>query len=131
MAGRYGGLGFEAESTRTGIKVGSAASRPESFARHFYHMQKGGLVRWIQGLDVGGDFDKLRLQSFDGGGSLQPGLTLAWNGTRRPESVGGGDVHVHFHGDVYGDKYSITKIVRAGLKEQLKREGKRELASQL
>jgi hypothetical protein len=98
MAGRYGGLGFEAESTRTGIKVGAAASRPESFARHF-HLARGGrvdeelLARFAQmrGLDIGGDAGRLRINGkvFDRGGYLMPGATLAVNRTGRPERVGG------------------------------------------
>jgi hypothetical protein len=62
MAGRYGGkrgLGFEAESTRTGIKIGAAASTPESFARKF-HLAEGGPV----------DADGV---SFAKGGYLNPG----------------------------------------------------------
>jgi hypothetical protein len=44
---------------------------------------------------------------YDAGGLLQPGLTLAWNGTGSPERVtpasgGGGEVHIHFHGPVVG-----------------------------
>jgi cell wall-associated NlpC family hydrolase len=99
MAGRYGGLGFEAESTRTGIKVGSAASRPESFARHF-HMARGGpvddkklaVLSQLRGVDVGGDAGKLRINGkvFDRGGYLMPGATLAVNRTGRPEPVGAG-----------------------------------------
>jgi hypothetical protein len=95
MAGRYGGLGFEAESSRTGIKIGSAASRPESFARHF-HLAKGGLVdqRMVEaltrsGADVGGDPGKLRVNGkvFDRGGTLAPGLNLLANRTGRPEPL--------------------------------------------
>jgi hypothetical protein len=97
MAGRYGGLGFEAESTRTGIKTGAAASRPEGFARHF-HLAKGGrideemLARFAQltGADIGGDAGRLRIDGkmFDRGGWLMPGATLAVNRTGRPEPVG-------------------------------------------
>jgi cell wall-associated NlpC family hydrolase len=96
MAGRYGGLGFEAESTRTGIKVGGAASRPEGFARHF-HLAKGGridqalLARFaaLSGADVGGDPGRLRIdgKTFDRGGYLQPGLNLLHNRTGRPEPL--------------------------------------------
>jgi hypothetical protein len=99
MAGRYGGLGFEAESSRTGIKIGSAASRPESFARHF-HMARGGAVddkmlaalSRLRGVDIGGDAGKLRINGkvFDRGGYLMPGATLAVNRTGRPEPVGAG-----------------------------------------
>jgi tape measure domain-containing protein len=95
MAGRYGGLGFEAESTRTGIKVGAAASRPESFARHF-HLARGGqidarmLERFarVRDLDIGGDAGRLRINGkvLDDGGWLMPGQIGA-NLTRRPERV--------------------------------------------
>jgi hypothetical protein len=95
MAGRYGGLGFEAESTRTGIKTGAAASPPESFSRHF-HMAKGGLVdeRMLEllakaGADIGGDRGRLRINGkvFDAGGWLMPGATVAVNRTNKPERV--------------------------------------------
>jgi hypothetical protein len=81
MAGRYGGLGFEAESSRTGIKTGTAASRPEGFARHF-HLAKGGRidremaaqVASLAGADVGGDQGRLRVNglAFAKGGYLNP-----------------------------------------------------------
>jgi hypothetical protein len=97
MAGRYAGLGFEAESTRTGIKIGAAASRPESFARHF-HMAKGGLLTGqmaalagLRGIDIGGDAGKLRINGrvMDGGGYLAPGWNPPmYNGTGRHEPVG-------------------------------------------
>jgi TP901 family phage tail tape measure protein len=97
MSGRYGGLGFEAESTRTGIKVGAAASRPESFARHF-HLAKGGKVdpamvarfAALAGADIGGDQGRLRVNGkvFDQGGFLPPGASVAVNRTGRPEPVG-------------------------------------------
>jgi phage-related minor tail protein len=100
MVGSYGGLKFEARSTRTGIFVGSAARSPAGFARHF-HMAAGGLVdprmvegfRRIPGIDVAGDPGSLRLvggrfRGYDSGGWLPPGLSLAYNGTGRPEPVG-------------------------------------------
>jgi hypothetical protein len=107
MAGRYGGLGFEAASSRTGIKVGASARRPETFARRF-HMAKGGKINPTlvaslaqAGLDIGGDQGRLRVNGkvFDHGGTLAPGLNLVANRTGRPEPlapvVAGGDVHVH------------------------------------
>jgi hypothetical protein len=98
MAGNYGGLGFEARSTRTGIFTGRAARSPASFARHF-HMARGGAVEWAEllgrlpGLDVAGDAGVLnvvqgRFRGYDAGGWLPPGLSLAYNGTGRPEPVG-------------------------------------------
>jgi TP901 family phage tail tape measure protein len=98
MAARYAGLGAEAESTRTGIKIGGAASRPESFARHF-HMAKGGLVGGSLltglardlGVDLGGDTGRIRINGrvMDGGGYLAPGWNPPmYNGTGRHEPVG-------------------------------------------
>ena len=50
-------------------------------------------------------FDHIHWGMFDRGGFLQPGLTLAYNGTGRPEPVGhdlgGGTVEVHLHTDVH------------------------------
>jgi hypothetical protein len=95
MAGRYGNLGFEARSTRSGIIVGAGARRPESFSRKF-HMAAGGKVdRELveafarSGVDIGGDPGKLRINGkvFDRGGYLRPGATLAINRTGRPERV--------------------------------------------
>jgi hypothetical protein len=111
MVGRYGGksgLGFEAESSRTGIKIGGAASRPESFARHF-HLARGGPVARLTDLatrmgkqvDISGDPARLRARLFDGGGTLRPGLNLAYNGTGRPESlVPAGPDHLTRPGDL-------------------------------
>lgn len=49
-------------------------------------------------------FDHIHWGWFDRGGFLQPGLTLAYNGTGKPEPVGhhliGGTVELHFHADV-------------------------------
>src|SRR5215207_6006821 len=96
MAGSYGGLGFEAESTRTGIKTGAAASRPSSFARK-YHLAKGGPVdaSMVDALaragllDVGGDPGRMRINGriFDQGGTLAPGVNVVQNRTGRPEPL--------------------------------------------
>jgi hypothetical protein len=90
MVGRYGGLPFEAESTRTGIKVGSAATSVSSMPQ-IYHMAKGGLVDLKEllraGVAIGGDPGKLRIERFDRGGMLLPGH-LGYNGTGRAEPVG-------------------------------------------
>jgi hypothetical protein len=95
MAGRYGGLGFEARSSRTGIFTGRAARRPETFARRF-HMAKGGPVegRLLDALaragvvDVGGDTDRMRINGrvFDQGGLWPPG-TIGLNASGRTERV--------------------------------------------
>lgn len=185
MAGRYGGLGFEARSTASGIIVGPGARPPGSFAVHFHVGAPGGggagayaglrgtnqhIVREIfagmfgwgsaaqwnatnqlvshesgwrntaqnptssayglfQFLNstwasvgghktsdprlqaiYGGRYIKGRYHSpigawsfwqghhwYDQGGWLPPGLSLAFNGTGRPEPVGpaAGGVHLH------------------------------------
>ena len=124
MAGRYGGLGFEAEGSRTGIKIGAAASRPESFARTF-HMASGGLVEQRAvatlaqlGLDVGGDPGRLRVngQTFDRGGTLSPGLNLLANRTGRPEPLvpagGSGrvEVTVNLNGVILSDSRAARDL---------------------
>jgi hypothetical protein len=67
----------------------------------------------------GGHSDHVHVATYDKGGWLKPGLTLAYNGTGAPERVGGrGDVHLHFHGDMYGQPpRQFFKQVRDGLRE--------------
>jgi tape measure domain-containing protein len=91
MAGRYGGLAFEAANTRAGIRVGAAARGVGTFPAQ-YHMAKGGLVEAIQAVDwlarqgavIGGDPARLRV--LDQGGWLMPG-EAGVNLTSRPELV--------------------------------------------
>jgi tape measure domain-containing protein len=149
MAGRYGGsrgLGFEAESTATGIKIGSAASRPESFARHF-HLARGGKVDQemvarfaaLAGLDIGGDAGRMRINGkvLDRGGWLMPGTTLATNRTGRPEPVGFPNVQitVNVSGVVSTNARDLADqlvpAIRSGLKQSLRRDGKTQLANLL
>lgn len=101
MAGQLGGLRFEARSTAAGILVGSAAASPKSFARQFYLPSLGGafgvdeltgrqkaqvfnLIRPQIAAELFGD---LRSGLYDAGGQLPPGVTLAMNGTGRPERI--------------------------------------------
>jgi hypothetical protein len=67
----------------------------------------------------GGHKNHVHVATYDKGGWLKPGLTLAYNGTGAPERVGGrGDVHLHFHGDMYGQPpRQFFKQVRDGLRE--------------
>jgi cell wall-associated NlpC family hydrolase len=133
MAGRYGGLGFEAESTRTGIKIGGAASPPESFARKF-HLARGGRIDQElidlfarSGADIGGDPGKLRIngQVFDRGGTLSPGLNLLANRTGRPEPlvpVGQGGhitVNVTVNGAV-GNPHDIARVLAPAIRQEIK-----------
>jgi SLT domain-containing protein len=53
---------------------------------------------------------------YDRGGMLEPGLTLAYNGTGRPEQVipggrgGSGEVHVHLHNEgVIGSQQELER----------------------
>jgi hypothetical protein len=93
MAGRYGGLAFEAANTRAGIRVGNAARSVSTFPAQ-YHLASGGLVGdlagWLAeqpGIAIGGDPAKLRIERYDRGGFLPPGR-LALNTTGRPEALG-------------------------------------------
>jgi hypothetical protein len=103
MAGNYGGLGFEARSTRSGIIVGGAARSPATFARK-YHMAKGGVVvgldpegiealRRLPGVDIGGDASRTRVafghRLADQGAWLPPrSTTMVTNRTSAWEPVG-------------------------------------------
>lgn len=72
--------------------------------------------------------------AYDRGGWLPPGLSMAYNGTGRPERVlgpgQGGDIVINFNAPVYGDRQALTREIRSSLKAQLTREGK-PLAAQL
>jgi F0F1-type ATP synthase assembly protein I len=90
MVGNYRGLPFEAESTRTGIKVGAAATSVGSMPAQ-YHLARGGLIdlaEWARraGVSIGGDPAKLRIERLDQGGLLRPGH-FGYNGTRQAERV--------------------------------------------
>jgi len=61
---------------------------------------------------------------FDSGGYLMPGYTLAYNGTGRPEPVGGaiGGVTVHVHGSVSTEQ-DLVRSIQAGLNRKTLRNG--------
>lgn len=71
MMGMVNGLTFESSGSR-GVHLGASTRRLTDFA-HIAHYAQGGQVPFA---------------SYDSGGYLQPGLTLAHNGTGRPEPVG-------------------------------------------
>ena len=50
--------------------------------------------------------------SYDRGGFLPPGLSMAYNGTGRPEPVGGG-LTVNFNGPVFGGRRGLEEITEA------------------
>jgi hypothetical protein len=66
----------------------------------------------------GGHTDHVHVATYDKGGWLMPGLTLAHNGTGRPERVGGavGVVNVTVHGWV-GNERSLARQIRDALNE--------------
>jgi hypothetical protein len=66
----------------------------------------------------GGHRDHVHVATYDKGGWLMPGLTLAHNGTGRPERVGGnvGVVNVTVHGWV-GNERSLARQIRDALNE--------------
>jgi hypothetical protein len=126
MAGNYGGLGFEAASTRSGIKIGTRAQKTSNFQKQF-HLAGGGLVSTAildeLGLDIGGDQSgltvdgrKVPLGIFDSGGVLPTGLSLAYNGTGRPEVIPhpdrpAGNESIVLNAQVFLGTREITDIV--------------------
>jgi hypothetical protein len=70
--------------SKLGIGYDSATSMGDPYERWASQILKKRGAGWV----LGGQFGKPR--SFDRGGWLQPGLTLAYNGTGAPERVGGG-----------------------------------------
>lgn len=56
--------------------------------------QINSLIAAAKGLGV-------NTQSYDTGGYLPPGYTLAYNGLGRPERVGGGDMHIDMRGSYF------------------------------
>jgi hypothetical protein len=66
----------------------------------------------------GGHTDHVHVATYDKGGWLMPGLTLASNNTGRPERVGGmtGNVYVTVHGWV-GNERSLARQIRDALGE--------------
>ena len=77
----------------------------------------------------GDHWDHIHWGFFDSGGWLEPGLTMAYNGTGRPERVvGPGDelapvVHVHLEGPIIGsNEAEVERVILAAL-ERARRKG--------
>jgi hypothetical protein len=102
VVGSYGGLGFEARSTASGIFTGSGAKSPSRMARHF-HLASGGLVDALarvqelgRTVDLGGDPGATTVAGrllrpsdaalYDGGGVMYSGQ-VGTNRSGRPERV--------------------------------------------
>lgn len=97
MMGMVNGLTFESSGSR-GVHLGASTRRLTDFA-HIAHYNRGGQVPFA---------------SYDSGGYLPPGISLAHNGTGRPEPVGaGGEVHFHFHGPVASKQAAKAMVLSA------------------
>jgi hypothetical protein len=112
MAGNIGGLPFEAASTRSGIHVGAGAQSVMNFAKRYYLASLGGVFGGMGSVNLtAGNLRTImraisinwgvpsagRTLSFDRGGWLPPGRTLAINNTGRSERVG--PVVIELRGD--------------------------------
>jgi TP901 family phage tail tape measure protein len=93
VVGEYGGLGFEAQSTATGILTGSAATPPSRMPKQM-HMAGGGIMTMSDlakllrdGVAIGGDPSRMFIGAdnvFDQGGMMR---SMGLNLTGRPERV--------------------------------------------
>ena len=108
-AGRYRGVGPFAY----GVSMNPYAN---SYAGAHYAIGRYGSLFAVD--------PQIRPIGYDRGGWLPPGLSMAYNGTGRPEPVGrGGDVHVHFNAPVYGDKRALAQVVRDAVRKAQGHEG--------
>lgn len=106
MMGMVNGLTFESSGSR-GVHLGASTRRLTDFA-HIAHYAQGGQVPFA---------------SYDSGGYLPPGISLAHNGTGRPEPVGRGDTWIfNFNGPI-ASKQGAKAMVWDAIKE-LKNERK-------
>jgi hypothetical protein len=95
MAGSLGGMGFEAQSTATGIHVGSGVTPVSRFAQQWYLPGVGGLtaeqvrqtVALVRPAVVAGIMRRLGVRNADSGATLRPGLNVLHNATGRPEPL--------------------------------------------
>ena len=100
-----------------GIAIGDPTASPAA-KRQVASFRRGG--NGLGGMVAGG----LVPRSFDSGGWLDPGWTLAHNGTGRRERVssGGGDVHIHLHGPV-GSQRELENWLTDAM-DRLRRKGR-------
>jgi len=95
MAGSLGGLGFEAQSTATGIHVGSGVTPTSRFAQQWYLPGVGGLtaaqihqtVALVRPRIIADIMRDLGVRSADRGAVLRPGLNVLDNRTGQPERL--------------------------------------------
>jgi hypothetical protein len=93
-----------------------------SYAGANYAVHRYGSLRAVD--------PRVRPRGYDGGNTMPPGLSLSWNGTGRPEPLvparrprSGGDIHVHLHGNVYGDRAALVSEIRSGIRAAQRRDG--------
>jgi len=137
MAGNLAGLAFEATPPR--LRVGGAAASVSSFARQFYLPSAGGVFGGMPGLTDGqihralgltrpriiaALFKELGVRQYDRGGYLPTGMSVAYNGTGRPERVGGSSIVININGPVYGDERELVRRLRPALRDALRQEGR-------
>ena len=95
MAGSLGGMGFEAQSTATGIHVGSGTTPTSRFSQQWYLPGVGGLtadqvhrtVALVRPAIIAGIMRQLGVRTADQGATLRPGLNVLDNRTGRPERL--------------------------------------------
>lgn len=147
MAGRYGGLRFEARSSRSGILVGAAARPPESFSRKF-HLASGGrindqmvdLFKLLGRYDIGGDRDRMRIGNsvianplaYHRGGRIQEdimgvgssGRAYSFQAGETVVAKGDPSIVVNINGPVFGaDADQLAEKIHQALLRKKRRTG--------
>jgi len=95
MAGTLAGVNFESRGSR-GVVLGRAARGTRSFPHQFGFAPSLG--------------DALPAKSYDQGGWLMPGYTLAYNGTGRPEPVNAEPIRIIL--DIEGGDDELRRRIR-------------------
>lgn len=120
MAGNLAGLPFEAQSTATGIHVGSGVTPVSAFAQQWHlpgiiasltAAQVSSVLAQIRPAIIAGVIRDLGIRQADSGITLAPGLNAVYNGLGRPEPLApkdGSDV-----------AQAVAQGARAGVRDAL------------